>query len=229
MNYAIGIQARTNSKRFPGKVLKEILGIPLIAWVIEGCKASGIPVWLLTSNDSSDDELSNKSRSLGAEVFRGPLVDVWSRYASFLDEHKFSRVIRINGDSPLISPNLILHAVHLDSDLGDYDLTTNVFPRTFPKGQSVEVINSQTLHKVGTNRISENNREHITSFFYEHSPEFKIRNFSHLTNLSNLNLCVDIPTDLVAIEDFLLANRIVSPSDLPSWSELALLLQELRG
>ena len=54
--------------------------------------------------------------------------------------NKAKYFVRINGDSPLIDPKLIDKAIKISKKKKGYDIITNVFPRTFPKGQSVEVI-----------------------------------------------------------------------------------------
>ena len=48
----------------------------------------------------------------------------------------------------MIDPKLIDKAIKITKKIKEYDIITNVFPRTFPKGQSVEVIKTSTLKKV---------------------------------------------------------------------------------
>ena len=60
-----------------------------------------------TSNSKNDDRLVEYIQSLNIEVFRGAAHDVLDRAvscASYLGVDKF---IRINGDSPLIDPELL--------------------------------------------------------------------------------------------------------------------------
>ena len=227
-NVAIGIQARSTSDRFPRKSLQSILGIPLIAWVIEGCKKVDLPVWVLTSDDKSDDDLAFISAEHGAKVFRGSLKNVLCRYKVFVESYGLTHVIRINGDSPLISPDVIMRAVKVSSINASADLITNVFPRTFPKGQSVEIIRSTAIKELAKERMTESNIEHITSFFYDNSRQFQICNFTNNADLSQLNLCVDFPEDLFKIERFLKERNILSPSRIPAWTRLSKLIQANR-
>ena len=44
------------------------------------------------------------------------------------------------GDSPLIDYKLINKAIKISKKYNKYDIITNVYPRTFPQGQSVEII-----------------------------------------------------------------------------------------
>lgn len=226
VNFGIGIQARSSSKRFPKKTLQSILGIPVIAWVIEGCKRADLPVWVLTSDEESDDDLAHISAEHGARVFRGSLNNVLRRYEVFTEKYGFTHVIRINGDSPLISPDVIHHAVEISSAKETADLITNVFPRTFPKGQSVEIVRSTTLKQILKKKMTHSNLEHVTSYFYENCKRFGIYNFVNNTDLSHINLCVDFPKDLVVIERFLNERNFLTPSMLPTWPKLSKLFQE---
>jgi len=226
--FAIGIQARSSSKRFPRKTLQNLLGIPLIVWVLKGCEKTGLPVWVLTSDESSDDDLAYISTRHGAKVFRGSLNNVFHRYKEFTETHGFSHVIRISGDSPLIASDVILRAVEVSSANETADLVTNVFPRTFPKGQSVEIIRSVALKGRLESRMTESNFEHLTSYFYDHYTSFQIINIENNIDMSNINLCVDFRRDFNAIERFLRERDIFSPSEIPPWSELSRLIQEHR-
>ena len=226
--YAVGIQVRSNSRRFPGKSLQNIQGIPLIAWVVESCLRISLPVWVLTSKEASDDCLAKTSERYGAGVFRGSLTNVFGRYRAFSEKYEFTHIMRINGDSPLISPEIMLESLKVHSIDCTTDLVTNVFPRTFPKGQSVEIINCLTLQKIPQEKLSDNNNEHLTSYIYENESKYRINNFKNTIDMSYVNLCVDSPSDLMRIEGFLAKNRITSPSKLPEWAELSRLIQESR-
>ena len=61
--------------------------------------------------------------------------------------NKAKYFVRVSGDSPMIDPKLIDKAIKISKKTKGHDIITNVFPRTFPKGQSVEVIKTFTLKK----------------------------------------------------------------------------------
>jgi len=101
-----GVQARTSSSRLPRKVLADVAGKPLILRVVERARASlrVDDVVVLTSTDPSDDELVLLLEREGVPVRRGPLDDVLARYEALLKEHHPRYVVRITGDSPLMTP-----------------------------------------------------------------------------------------------------------------------------
>ena len=107
-NLAI-IQARTNSTRFPGKVLKEICNMPMILFQINRLKKSKYinKIVLATSINKEDDHLAQIVKESGNEVFRGDLDDVLGRFYNCSRLYKSKNIIRITGDCPLIDPFLI--------------------------------------------------------------------------------------------------------------------------
>ncbi|HJU60872.1 MAG TPA: spore coat protein, partial [Candidatus Binatia bacterium] len=76
------LQARATSSRLPGKVLKPILGRPMLARQIERLQRSTRIERLLvaTSVDPSDDAVQQAAEEAGAAVARGSLNDVLDRF-----------------------------------------------------------------------------------------------------------------------------------------------------
>ena len=70
-----------------------------------------------------------------------------SRYSAVLKKYKLNYFVRITGDSPCIDPRLIDKAINIFKNK-KCDLVTNVNPRSYPKGISVEVIKSQLIYDV---------------------------------------------------------------------------------
>ena len=198
------IQARMSSKRFPGKVLAPFNGIPLLACVIERVNRV-IPssrIVVLTSTHQSDDPLVCYVQNVGVSVCRGALENVFGRFQSCLREYPCSWFFRICADSPLLD-NVVLQTMLNYSDRSDVDLITNVFPRTFPKGQSVEMLNTDTFAGIDLQGLTSEQQEHITKVYYEKSDEFKIVNVeSSDKGLANINFSVDTVEDLYRLQNF---------------------------
>ena len=81
------IQARMSSTRFPGKVLEDLHGQPMISYQIERLKKSSLidQIVVATSIADSDNSLSEYLQSIDQAVVRGPLEDVLSRFLQVLD------------------------------------------------------------------------------------------------------------------------------------------------
>ncbi len=171
------IQARMSSTRFPGKVLAPFHGKPVIAHVIAAA-ARALPrgcIVVTTSVEPADDPLAGYVRDLGVAVYRGELDNVVARFQACLAAHPCDWFFRLCADSPLIDPGLLEAAMHY-AGRPDIDLVTNVFPRTFPRGQSVEMLRAKTFAALDAGRLTPQQKEHATQIYYYHPERFKIVN-----------------------------------------------------
>jgi spore coat polysaccharide biosynthesis protein SpsF (cytidylyltransferase family) len=120
---------------------------------------------------------------------------VAGRFNEVVDAYHFDGFVRVNGDSPLLDQQLIDKAVEIFLR-GDLDIVTNVLPRTYPLGQSVEVLRSHTFR--GAYKLMKENEdlEHVTRFFYMNRKDYRIFNFALQRNFSDIRLCVDTEQDM---------------------------------
>ncbi len=202
MNVKFIIQCRMNSSRYPGKVLAPFLGKPLLTHIVDRIKSAKLKssIILATSNKRSDDPLEIYAKYLGIIVERGSLDDVSKRFASVLKKHKCEAFFRVCGDSPLLSTSLFNQALSVYKK-NSYDLVTNVFPRTFPKGMSVELLNTKTFLKYQKKISKDLDKEHLTRYFYKNSKNFKIFNLKSSNKIkSNLKFAIDEIKDLKKLE-----------------------------
>ena len=194
------IQARCSSKRFPNKILKIVYGKPLIHHVIfklsKSKKIKNIVV--ATSNHKSDDKLVKYLKKIKVQFFRGSLSNVAKRVLDLALSKNKTFFLRISGDSPLIDYKLADQAISILNKNKQYDLVTNIFPRSFPKGQSVEIIRTSMLKK-NINKMSKLEKEHVTKYFYKNSKNFYIKNFRNKLKTGSDKLAVDNKKDLVNI------------------------------
>lgn len=197
------IQARLSSTRFPGKVLAPVNGRAIIAHVVARI-ATTFPisnVIVATSALESDDPLAAYGEKLGVAVFRGPLDDVFTRFQLCLRAYPCDWAFRVSADSPLFDPGLI-PLLSAFADRADIDLVTNVFPRTFPRGHSLEMIRSSTLLGIDASGLTPYQREHVTPVFYDNPNTYRIVNLESGDPLkARINLCVDTVEDLQRVEE----------------------------
>lgn len=194
------IQARSNSKRFKNKVFHPIYGLPLISHVINRVKKSKKITKLVVSSSvkKSDDNLTSYLKKNKIKVFRGDLNNVAERLYKTAKKYNSKFFMRINGDSPLIDYKLINKAIKISKKFKKYDIITNVFPRTFPKGQSVEIIKTSILNKY-SKIFSKQDKEHVTKYFYDHSNKFLIKNFLYSGKKKHFKQSIDTKNDLKVI------------------------------
>lgn len=190
------LQARTSSRRLPGKVLKPILGRPMLERQLERLKrARKLDALLVaTSADASDDAIVALCSELGVRCFRGSLDDVLDRFYQAACAADARTVVRLTGDCPLADPGLIdkLVALHVG---GTDDYTSNTLRRSFPDGLDAEVMRMSCLAAAWRDARLSSEREHVTPFIYHHPDRFRLGNLSQERDFSAMRWVVDDPAD----------------------------------
>lgn len=195
----IAIQARMGSHRLPGKALAVLNGIPVLAWCIGQCLKSDVQeVVVTTSEYPEDDPIVELAQSVGIRCFRGSRNDLIDRLRRLTESIGAEKIVRISGDSPFIDPTLINIASRIGAT-ESVELVTNVMERTFPKGQSVEVLSRSLLERLASQDLDEFNREHVTSFVYDNPDQYSIINFESGGDFGRVQLSIDTQSDLEAM------------------------------
>ena len=187
-----------SSKRFRGKVLYKINNKPLIWYLINNIKKSKkvTDIIVATSKNKSDDVLTKYLKKINIKFFRGNLNNVMKRLFDLSKKLKKKYFLRISADSPLIDYRIINKAILLANKKKKFDLITNVFPRSYPSGQSTEIIRSDILRNALNNpKITKYDLEHVTTFFYRNNKKYRIINFSAKKKYYN-KFSIDLKKDL---------------------------------
>jgi len=195
------IQARMSSTRLPGKVLKELDGKPMLQWTIERLGSSKLlkKIVVTTSMGSGDDEVEEFCLAQNIECHRGPLKNVAQRFAEVATLEKAESFVRTNGDSPLIDPEIIDQAIAIFR-MTAVDFVTNTMIRTFPKGQSVEVLNSGHFIELCKHMTEPEDKEHVTKVFYKNPKKHRIVSFTSGMDAGHVQMSVDTPEDFEVVE-----------------------------
>jgi len=190
------VQARCGSRRLNRKIFKKIKNEMIIERVINQLKKSKkiTNIIVATSKYKQDDDIEKFCLLQKIIIYRGSLNNVASRFLEISKIYNLKKFIRVSCDSPFLDHKLIDCGIDL-SKKSNFDLITNVFPRTFPKGLSFEIIKKSIMEKC-LHKFSHHDKEHVTSFFYKNYNQFKIYNFFASQNFSKINLCVDTDYDL---------------------------------
>lgn len=201
MNVLGILQARLSSSRLPGKVLKPILGKPMLARQIERIRRATCLDGLIiaTSTDPSDDALEALCQTLDLPCHRGPLDDVLTRFWQAAQRYQPRHVVRLTGDCPLIDPILIDAVVthHLASGA---DYTSNCLIPTYPDGLDVEAMRIEALECAAAEASSVAEREHVSLFIHRRQDRFVCENIRADHDLSALRWTVDEPADFALVE-----------------------------
>lgn len=197
------LQARMGSTRFPGKVLSDLAGKPLLTHIVERIRATEkiSAIILATTTNPDDAELAIFAAKNGIYCYRGEVDDVLARFYGVAKQYKIDTIIRICCDDPLIDPFMLndLLEMHLQTK-SDYTSTSHV--RTFPMGVEAEVFNYDVLEKAFNLADKKYEREHVTPYFYQHPDLFKLSFLEATGKLKrpDLRLTVDTPEDMQLIQ-----------------------------
>jgi spore coat polysaccharide biosynthesis protein SpsF len=211
------IQARMSSSRLPGKMLAPFRGLPLIEQMLKRFAGSPLKdrIVVITSTHRTDDPLADFiEKRCKTAVFRGELDDVVGRFQAAIRAFPCAWAVRLSGDSPLMEAALVQRM--LEYVAPTYDLVSNVARRSFPPGQSVECLNTETFLSLRSAELSPEEREHVTKVFYDRRTQWRIRSVvSKDESWRAQPLVVDSLDDL---------KRLEGPVELPpSFADLALL------
>lgn len=125
MSNVIGvIPARWASVRFPGKILANVSGKPLIQWVWERASLAGKLDTLVVATD--DERIERAVRKFGGEaVMTSPHhISGTDRIAEAVKDMEGDIIINIQGDEPVIEPELIDAIAEVLSADSRWDMAT---------------------------------------------------------------------------------------------------------
>lgn len=195
------------STRLPGKVLKEVLGRPLLAYQIERLRRvrNVHQIVLATTVRSSDEPLIEFCSKESIPCFRGSEEDVLSRYHGAAQEFNADIVVRITSDCPLIDPAVVEAVIEKFVEVpNSYDYVSNSHGRrTFPRGMDTEVFSLETLQIANNEASANSDREHVTPFFYNNPKRFRLGELWNSTDESHHRWTVD------TLEDYALVSRLI--------------------
>lgn len=191
------VQARMGSTRLPGKVLADLEGRPMLAWVLErlGRARTLDAVAVATSTEPGDDPVAELCRRLDVPVFRGSEEDVLDRYAGAARRFRADAVVRITADCPLVDPEVVDRVIERFRDAGA-DYASNTLERTYPQGLDVEVFRREALERAAREAREPWERAHVTPYVYRHPEIFALESVTHDRDLSRHRWTVDTREDL---------------------------------
>lgn len=190
------LQARMSSTRLPGKVLKPILGRPMLELHLERLSRMTTIDRLVvaTSTEPEDTPIVDLCDALNVDSFRGSLDDVLDRYYRTAMHYGADALIRLTGDCPLADPAIIDQGVRRFVN-SEFDYVGNCMTRTFPIGLDFEVLTAVSLQQAWREAVLPSEREHVTPFIKNHPERFAIESFTNDIDYSHHRWTVDEPED----------------------------------
>lgn len=203
MNLAL-LQARMGSTRLPGKVLKEINGIPIIQTLINRVSQAKCidKIVVATSTNVEDDVLENYCNQNNILLFRGSDWDVLDRFysaAKFFGAKEGDNIIRLTSDCPTNHESTVDWVYEQFVKFGvDLFSNSNEEPHFLEDGFDVEVVKFAVLEDAFHNAKLHSEREHVIPYV-KNSKKFTL-GFRKMHDNCNFKLSVDTPSDFAFVE-----------------------------
>jgi spore coat polysaccharide biosynthesis protein SpsF len=176
------IQVRMGSTRLPGKVLKDINGMPMLLRLYERCKmANLVDKFVISTADNEENRIIREfADKHGIEYYAGSENDLLDRIYQTGKKFGARAIVRITGDCPLIEPKEIDRIVkfHLDTN-EEHDYVSNNFKPTLPDGLDTEIIKFSTIEQVWKDVQEPFWRELALSYIFENPDKYKIKNLEY--------------------------------------------------
>lgn len=191
------VQARMDSTRLPGKVMKDIGGTSMLARVVSRLARSELIDLILvaTTTKRSDDPIVAEVDRLKVPVFRGDEEDVLDRYYQAALAHAADAVVRITSDCPLIEPEEVDRVIREFLSEGP-DYASNSLERTYPRGLDAEVFSMEALTRTWEEATESYQRVHVTPYIYQNPDCFKLLLVKCDVDYSHYRWTVDTQEDL---------------------------------
>lgn len=227
------IQARMGSTRLPGKVLKKVLGKPLLEYQLERVKKSRLidEIVVATTVKEQDQPIVDFCMEKGVSCYRGSEEDVLARYYEAAKAYEADIVVRLTSDCPVIDPDVIDRVIQAFLEDEEADYVSNTLERTFPRGMDTEVFSFQALEQAFQSARMQSEREHVTPYIWKNSDRFSIKSVFHRDDLSIHRWTVDTPEDFELIKkmiehlyrvqrDFSMEDMLQLLDQHPQWKEI---------
>lgn len=202
------VQARMTSTRLPGKVLKEVLGTPLLEY--ELARLRQIPsldeLVVATTRNDADDPVAALCSRLGVAVYRGSEHDVLSRYYEAAASRHADTVVRFTADCPLIDPALSDRTIryYLDNrERLDYCSLDVITPPRYPRGVDTEVFSMSLLAAQHAENKDPNAREHVTYSIWNDPARYRLAMLHPENDWGMHRVTVDTQEDFQRVRDII--------------------------
>ena len=193
------IQARYNSKRYPGKILKKINNVSILEILLKRLSKSKLinKIIVSCSSNSKDKDIVSLCKKLNICYYIGSENNLLSRYYKTAKKFNIDNILRITADCPLIDANLVDTLIY-NFFKTNCDYASNVINPTFPDGLDIELFKFKILKERYKKSTDNFEQEHVTTNFINND-KYKKYSLELKKDYSNLRITLDTEYDLYII------------------------------
>ncbi len=196
------IQARMESTRLPGKVLKSICGVPILKHIVNRVSMSEMvdSIIVATSQNQADDVIEEFCVNNKILYFRGSQENVLQRFVDCANKYKSDIIIRLTGDNALIDSEII------DSGIKEFQCEGKVdylyYKEGLPIGMAIEIFKYSALARAYKEAKDSECLEHVTPYLYKNPDKFIVkRSCCNNNDYSNLRWTIDTRSDFILVSN----------------------------
>lgn len=222
LEVVIGIQARSNSSRFPGKIYEQIGDRAVLSHVIDQAESAAGYLSRKTSaklmykfnrrlrcrvailHPENDNTITKGFRGTDVMLVSGDEKDVLSRYVRAQEATNADFVVRLTSDCPMVLDFVIVKHVHV-AIFNEHDYVSNVEEkcRFVADGLDCEIMSKKALKWLDANAKSEHDREHVTTMLRRERPaELSQAIITSKLDTSHLKMSIDTVEDLERVRAY---------------------------
>jgi len=193
------VQVRMGSTRLSGKVLKEIVGRPMLWHIINRLKHARLvdEIIIATSDNAGDRPIIEFAKANGVGYYAGSELDLLDRWYRAVKKFKPDAMVWITGDCPLVDPGIVDKVIKYYLEKGPFECVTNTKPKaTYPHGLDVGIYSFKALERAWKDVRDPFWREWASAIFFEHPEKYRLGNVVNDEDLSQMRWTVDYPEDL---------------------------------
>jgi spore coat polysaccharide biosynthesis protein SpsF len=167
------------SSRFPGKVMRPILGESLLYRMMERLQMIKHPAQFVVAipEEEKGGVIEQECKRINIPCYCGDLNNLLDRHYQVAKLYNADIVLKIPSDCPLIDPRIIDQVLDFYFEHeGEYDFVSNLHPATFPDGNDVEIMTMACIEKTWKEASRKLELEHTTPYIWENQDKFRIGN-----------------------------------------------------
>ena len=195
------IQARMGSTRFPGKIIADVCGQPLLWHIIYRLKKSRyINEIVIASSDDIQNDCLTQFVGTNVQLILGDEYNVLSRFEKVVSKFKPMTITRVCGDSPFIDASFIDRSIEIiQNEKVDYLVTDS----TECIHEGIDCISMKCFEKILAYRDHPVAIEHVTGIIHKFPNQF-IKGVIPLLDFekkAGIRLSIDTKSDLNFISE----------------------------
>lgn len=195
----VAIDALPASADARSGMLADLAGRPALALTLARLEpltsVADAELVVITSDRVVDDPIADLAEALGVRVVRGRADDRLHAHSVAMVRLGAPVVVRVPGSGPFADPYVVVAALERHR-ASEADHTSNLLPRTYPRGLDVEVMSARALGTSELEATEPVDRDGFGTFARRRPERFRLAGLASGHDLAGERWCVDASEDL---------------------------------